>query len=102
RRHRPQPYFPTRRSSDLNNPSPGGGTSNALTFTILAPLTITTSATLPDGLVNTAYSKTLSASGGTKPYTWALASGPLPPGLSLTASNGTLNGTLTSAGTFSF
>src|SRR5262249_4251128 len=79
-----------------------GGLSNALSFTISTRLTITTAATLPEGTVNTAYSGTLSASGGTPPYTWSVSSGSVPPGLSLSASDGKLSGTLTSAGTFSF
>src|SRR5262249_20522880 len=89
-------------SITVNNPGPGGGLSNALSFTISTALTITTSATLPEGTVNTAYSGTLSASGGTPPYTWSVSSGSVPPGLSLSASDGKLSGTLTSAGTFSF
>src|SRR5262249_50843112 len=35
----------------VNNPSPGGGLSNAKQFTILSPLTIITKANLPNGLV---------------------------------------------------
>jgi len=89
-------------SVTVNNPGPGGGPSNALNFAVSSPLTITTANSLPDGLVNSAYSNTLSASGGTQPYTWSVTSGPLPPGLSLGDSSGTLSGTLTSAGSFSF
>jgi hypothetical protein len=89
-------------SVTVSNPGPGGGTSNDLTFTISVSLSITTNAALPDGLVNAAYSQSLSASGGTKPYTWAVSSGSLPAGVSLTASNGTLSGTPTSSGDFAF
>ena len=63
-------------------------------FTILkgstAP-TITTTA-LPDGTIGSAYSSTVSATGGTSPYTWAIASGQLPAGLSLTPSSGLISG----------
>lgn len=47
------------------------------------------------------YSFTYSVSGGKGPYTWNVASGALPTGLSL-GSNGTLSGTPISAGSFSF
>src|SRR5205085_1600512 len=47
------------------------------------PPTITTTS-LPSGQQNTAYpNTTLSASGGTSPYTWTLITGSLPAGLSL-------------------
>ena len=62
-----------------------------------APLTIT-STTLPNGVVGEAYSASLGASGGQSPYTWAVASGSLPTGLTL-ASTGLLSGTPTKAGT---
>src|SRR5271165_1178793 len=46
--------------------------------------------TLPQGAVNTPYfngiGATLSATGGTGAYTWSIASGSLPPGLTLNAS----------------
>jgi len=50
---------------------------------------------------NFAYSQSLSASGGTTPYSWSVTSGNLPSGLSL-SSGGTISGTPTSAGTSSF
>jgi hypothetical protein len=66
----------------------GGGTS------LSSPVSITT-ISLPTGQVGTAYSATLTATGGTAPYTWSLASGTLPAGLSLNASTGTITGTPT-------
>jgi hypothetical protein len=77
-----------------------GGTSNALNFTVVAPLTITT-ASLPGGTVATAYSATLAATGGTSPYTWSLSAGTLPAGLTLSQSTGVISGTPTAAGTAS-
>lgn len=53
------------------------------------------------GTVGTAYSGSLSATGGTTPVTFTLSSGILPPGLSL-GSDGALTGTPTTKGTFSF
>src|SRR5208337_3240780 len=48
-----------------------------------------------------AYSSNLTANSGTAPYTYSLASGALPPGLTL-ASNGAITGTATDTGTFNF
>lgn len=59
-------------------------------------------AVLPAGTYGTAYgTTTFSATGGTGPYTFHVVGGSLPGGLGLNAS-GTLSGTPTSAGTFSF
>jgi len=58
-------------------------------------------ATLPSGIVGTAYNQMLTASGGTAPYTFAKTAGTLPPGLTLDP-NGQLHGTPTAAGTFNF
>jgi hypothetical protein len=43
--------------------------------------------------VNTAYSQTLQATGGSTPYSWSIPSGSLPPGLSLTSSTAVISGT---------
>jgi hypothetical protein len=63
-------------------------------------LTITT-ATIPTGVRTVSYSSTLSATGGTTPYTWTVSSGTLPTGLSL-SSGGVLSGTPTSTSVFTF
>ncbi|MDP2166799.1 MAG: putative Ig domain-containing protein [Thermodesulfovibrionales bacterium] len=62
-------------------------------------ITITT---LPDGSLNTSYSTTLTATGGTKPYTWSIVSGVLPTGLSHNANTGLISGTPSAAGTYDF
>ena len=63
------------------------------------PLVITTTA-LANGIVGVAYSATLTASGGIPPYTWSITNGSLPPGLTL--NSGTITGTSTTVGTYSF
>ena len=64
-------------------------------------LTILTTS-LPGGSEGTAYSITLMATGGTLPYTWSVSVGSLPGGLTLNASTGTISGTPTVPGSFSF
>lgn len=55
---------------------------------------------LPAGNVNSSYSQSLSASGGSGNYTWSLDSGSLPSGLSL-SSSGAISGTISgSSATF--
>ena len=56
---------------------------------------------LSNGAPGTAYSQTLTASGGTSPYTFAVGSGSLPAGLSL-SSGGVLSGTPSAAGSYGF
>ena len=74
--------------------------SGSTTLTVTAPLTITTTS-LPAGVVNTSYSETLRASGGTSPYTWSFT-GSLPGWATLNSSTGVISGTPTTAGTSSF
>ena len=64
------------------------------------PLALQTS-TLATGTVGQSYSQSLSASGGTTPYTFAVTAGKLPDGLSLSGS-GVITGTPTSAGVVNF
>jgi Domain of unknown function (DUF4082)/Bacterial Ig domain/Putative Ig domain len=80
----------------------GRVTSNLATLTVTAPpaLHITTSQ-LPAATLAGSYSSTLIASGGSTPYTWTLATGQLPSGLTLNP-NGTLSGTPSLAGSFPF
>lgn len=55
----------------------------------------------PNGVTGVPYSFALGASGGVTPYTYALTSGSLPTGLSLSA-GGVISGTPTVAGSYSF
>ena len=50
----------------------------------------------------TPYSASLSATGGTAPYTFSIISGSLPPGLTLNASTGAITGTPTTPGSYMF
>src|SRR3546814_13003045 len=92
------PYTTLFRSSSGGTPA----TATASYTLLINASTITLSpAALPDGAVGTAYAQTLSASGGTAPYTFSVTAGSLPAGLCL-ASDGTLSGTPTARGATAF
>ncbi|NBF09677.1 putative Ig domain-containing protein [Pseudomonas sp. Fl4BN1] len=77
------------------------GTSGpaTVTITVSAPTINLSPTTLPSGTQGTAYSQNLSTSGGTAPYSYAVTSGALPTGMSLSAS-GLISGTPSASGTF--
>lgn len=64
-------------------------------------LTITSPQTLTSGTVGTAYSYQLQTTGSQAPIVYSIASGSLPPGLSMNSS-GLVSGTPTTGGTYSF
>ena len=77
-------------------------TSSVASVTVVPPFAIT-STTLPSGAVGQPYPQTtLGTSGGLAPVTWFLASGSLPPGLSLDATTGFISGTPDATGTYPF
>ena len=82
----------------------GRSASNAFsiaTATAATPLSISTASpqSVNSGAV---YNQTLSASGGTLPYTWSLADGALPPGITLDPATGILSGTAGGAGLYAY
>ncbi len=81
--------------------SPGQSATESLSVAVVNPLSLST-LTLPTAVLNSAYSQSLSAFGGTQPYTWSVSAGSLPAGLTLSPANGTLSGTPTSDGTSTF
>jgi hypothetical protein len=81
--------------------SPARTAQQQLTLTVhAAPLAITTRS-LPNASVDHAYTQQLRATGGTGPYTWTLASGRLPAGITLSR-EGALHGEPWAAGTYVF
>lgn len=87
------------RVTDSANPS--ASATRSFSITVIGNLVITT-ASFPDARTGAAYSQTLAATGGTGSRTWTVSSGALPPGLSLTATNGVVSGTPTTLGSYEF
>jgi hypothetical protein len=81
--------------------SPAQSATASFSITVAGSGLAVTTTTLSGGSVGTSYSATLQASGGTTPYTWSIASGQLPTGLSLSA-GGQISGTPSASGTYNF
>jgi hypothetical protein len=64
------------------------------------PLSVATTS-LPAAVAGITYSSPLSAAGGKAPYSWTLASGPLPTGITVNSA-GSLSGTTAQTGQFNF
>jgi hypothetical protein len=95
-------YTFTAKVTDSTSPTAQTATKS-LTITVAsapAPVQITTTS-LPSAQVAVPYSTALAAIDGVAPYKWTITSGVLPAGLTL-ASGGTVSGTPTTSGTFSF
>ena len=76
-------------------------TSVGLSIKISASTLSVTTTSFPDGVIGTAYSATLAATGGKTPYSWSeISGGALPPGLTTASGTGMITGTPTSAGTY--
>ncbi|HEV2402545.1 MAG TPA: putative Ig domain-containing protein [Candidatus Sulfotelmatobacter sp.] len=76
------------------------GASALATIAPPPPLQIATSS-LSAAVVNTGYSTTLLATGGTPPYTWSISAGTLPSGFGLQSSTGVIAGTTSQTGQYS-
>ena len=82
---------------------PNQSASQQLSISVADQLTIGTPSILPiEGVKNEPYALTMNAFGGTQPYTWSVASGSLPLGLTFNAQSGVISGTPTVPGTSAF
>ncbi|HUY86250.1 MAG TPA: Ig domain-containing protein, partial [Acidimicrobiales bacterium] len=72
-----------------------------LTIDVNSTQLAVTTTSLPSGNLDTSYSAVLGESGGSAPYTWSIGGGLLPTGL-LLSSTGSIFGTPTISGSFSF
>lgn len=75
--------------------------SRAYTVTIAPPTIVLDPVTLPNATFGVSYSQTITADGSIAPYSFAVTSGSLPPGLTL-APDGTLSGTPSLSGSWGF
>ena len=66
------------------------------------PAVSVTTSSLPGGQVGGTYASSVSASGGTTPYSWSVTVGALPAGVALNSTTGALSGTPTTTGTANF
>ena len=82
------------------SPGPYSG-SRAYTLTVNSPAIVVSPVSLSAAAIGASYSASISASGGTAGYNYAVSAGALPAGLSL-SSTGVLSGTPTAGGSFSF
>lgn len=71
------------------------------TLTIAVPTLAFSPVTVPAAIKGEGYSQTITASGGTPGYTFSISAGTLPLGITLN-SNGVLEGTASSAGSYTF
>jgi len=87
-------------ATDSSSPAQTG--SQKYTVTVSAPKIVLGPRTLAAAPAGVSFSRTITARGGTAPYTFSLTKGSLPSGLSLNASTGVISGTTHAAGKFTF
>lgn len=90
----------TAQAVDSTGTPTGTATSNCSITISASPLTLVCPQST--GQVGIPYSSSLVAAGGVPPYTYSIASGSLPPGLTLNPATGAITGIPSSAGTFAF
>ena len=91
---------PTAENTTISATQPGVPPATT-TLTVQSTQPVITTTSLANGAVSSAYSATLTASGGTTPYnSWSIVAGALPAGLTL--NSGAITGTPTTAATFNF
>lgn len=91
----------TIRAQDSSGAPGPNASSQTFTVTIAAPVIALTPVSLPNATFGLPYNQTITADGSIAPYSFAVTSGSLPPGLTL-ALNGTLSGTPTVGGLRTF
>jgi hypothetical protein len=82
--------------------TPAGSGTLSYTLTVAPPSIVVSPTLLPSGTAASAYSQTISATGGNGTYSYAVTGGALPAGLTLDSGSGVLSGTPTASGTFTF
>ncbi|MEO8508469.1 MAG: IPTL-CTERM sorting domain-containing protein [Betaproteobacteria bacterium] len=85
-----------------NNGCPGSRPYTIVISAVACPAITLSPATLSAPVLGIPYNQTVTASGGTPPYTYTVSSGALPPGLSLNSATGAITGTPTAIGAFGF
>lgn len=81
--------------------TPAASASGPVVVTVNPVPALTFTGSLPNAVVNVAYTQTLAATGGIGPYTYAITTGALPAGLTL-SSAGVVSGTPTAVGASTF
>jgi lysophospholipase L1-like esterase len=89
-------------AQDRATPSPHTANTHFTLRVVAASMPTILANDLPNGEQGGGYYATLNATGGVAGYTWDLSGGALPPGISLDASSGTIEGIPTESGTFTF
>lgn len=80
----------------------GHSATKAVTLKVHPPGMVIPAPTFPTVLQGDAFSATLSALGGTAPYTWAVTTGSLPAGLTLDPATGAISGNANTGGDTTF
>jgi hypothetical protein len=94
--------FAVQVADNVTTPTPVVSPQFSISISPAPTLSITSSGALGPAILNSAYSTRINTTGGVQPFRWTIASGTLPPGLSLDPVSGVISGTPTQANTFNF